>query len=787
MIGLPIDGALPRILSALEARGAVVVEASPGAGKTTRVPRALLDHLDGDIVVLEPRRLAARMAAARVAGELGETVGQRVGYRVRFDSQVSRDTRLTFVTEGVLTRRLATDPQLRGVSAVVIDELHERHLQCDLALALLERLRRRARPELRLVAMSATLDAAKVTALLDADHVKVDVARFPIAVEHVASRDPLDVAVASAVRRLAREGLDGHVLVFLPGVADIRRAAERCAAVARDHELSLLPLHGSLSAGDQDRALAPSARRKLILSTNVAETSLTIDGVAAVIDSGLVKIAVQHPWSTLPRLELRRICRASATQRAGRAGRTRAGRCLRLYAEHELARQPEHETPEIERSDLCEPMLSLALAGARDDVRWLSPPPREAWASAERVLRSIGALDGDAGITTLGRRLAALPLHPRLGRALVHAHAAGVDRRACEAIAALSDLGRSERVLLWERVAELRDARHRKYSQTVRQLQTLCRSFPPPDGEAMDQDDALTAALARGFPDRIAQRKQGAELQLCDGGRASAGEASHALGSLCIVLDAELGRPGAPSRVRLATPIDADLLLTTFLDDIVDEVRLELNGDTVEQVSRLCYRQLVIEQTRRRADPSPEASALLFDTIGGSAGLARAGGPPLERLLARLRHAGLAPDLDALARRACEGMVSLRDLRDAGLEHLIRAETDVGLLERLAPDTVRIGDSRVPVSYPDGAPPFVATYLQDFFGMREGPRIGAAPLVLQLWAPNRRAVQVTSDLSRFWQVHYPELRRQLMRRYPKHHWPEDPTVAPPVRLKRRLH
>ena len=359
MQALPIDPHLPGLVAALRASPNLVLVAEPGAGKTTRLPRALLDADflgAGEIVVLEPRRIAARMAARRVAEELGEPLGRRIGYQVRFEEVSSRDTRVRFVTEGVLTRKLISDPLLRGVSAVVLDEFHERHLQGDLALALLRKLQRVERPELRIVAMSATLQAEPVARFLGCDVANVPGRTFAVAIEYDDKPDarPLEQRVAGAARRLVREGLEGDVLVFLPGAAEIRRAREALDALARQENLALVMLHGDLPAQEQDRALARSPQRKLILSTNVAESSLTIDTVTAVIDSGLVRRAGHSPWSGLPTLNTAHISRASATQRAGRAGRVRDGRCLRLYTKHEHDGWPAHDLPEIAREDLCE-------------------------------------------------------------------------------------------------------------------------------------------------------------------------------------------------------------------------------------------------------------------------------------------------------------------------------------------------------------------------------------------------------------------------------------------------
>src|SRR5919205_1936508 len=382
---LPVDEILPAAVEVLRRGRSLVVEAPPGAGKTTRLPPALLDAGvagEGDVLVLEPRRLAARMAARRVAEERGERLGETVGYQVRFEEVSSRATRLRFLTEGVLTRRLLADPQLKGVGCVVLDEFHERHLQADLALALLKRLQKTSRPDLKLVAMSATLDAAPVARYLDDCPVlRSEGRRFEVAVEHLARHDerPLEVQVEAAVRRLVHEGLDGHVLVFLPGAASIRKAQHECARVAAEHDLLVLPLHGELPAAEQDAAVRPSDRRKLILSTNVAETSVTIEGVAAVVDSGLARVATHSPWSGLPRLVVSRVSRASAVQRAGRAGRTRPGRCLRLYTRHDHDGRPEHDVPEIRREDLAETALVLASLSIRPDACATEPSGDGFW------------------------------------------------------------------------------------------------------------------------------------------------------------------------------------------------------------------------------------------------------------------------------------------------------------------------------------------------------------------------------------------------------------------------
>jgi ATP-dependent helicase HrpB len=433
-VRLPIDPLLPEIVRHLRGRPSLVVEAAPGAGKTTRVPPALLG-LDGrEVLVLEPRRLAARLAARFVSAEMGEAVGGTAGYQVRFEDVSGPRTRLRFLTEGVLTRRLAGDPRLARVGTVVLDEFHERHLEGDLALALLRRLQQTARPDLRLVVMSATLDAAPIAGYLGGARVmQAEGRQYPLEIEYTPhSAAPLEEQVAGALGRLGK--LAGHVLVFLPGAAEIRRAQTACAALARRHGWAVLPLHGDQSPAEQDRAVGPSDRPKIILSTNVAESSITIEGVVAVIDSGVARVAGHSPWSGLPTLEIARVSQASARQRAGRAGRTGPGRAIRLYPLEDFVRRPAHETPEIARADLAPAALllhSMGLAGL-DAVAWLDAPPAAGVRHAEELLRLLGAWG------PLGQEMARYPLHPRLGRLIVEARRRGVAEDGCTVAALLS-------------------------------------------------------------------------------------------------------------------------------------------------------------------------------------------------------------------------------------------------------------------------------------------------------------------------------------------------------------
>jgi ATP-dependent helicase HrpB len=851
---LPVDPLLPEIAGALREGRSLVLEAPPGAGKTTRVPPALLRAGvagGGEVLVLEPRRLAARLAARRVAAEMGERPGETVGWQVRFEEVAGPQTRLRYVTEGLLTRRLLSSPTLPGVGVVVLDEFHERNLPGDLGLALLRRLQRSARPDLRLVVMSATLDAGPVARFLDAPRLRSEGRRFEVAVEHLSPEEArpearLEDLVARAVRRLLREGTEGDVLVFLPGAAEIRRAREVLGDLAASEGIDLLPLHGDLPPEEQDRAVLPGPRRKVILSTNVAETSVTIEGVAAVVDSGLARVASHSPWSGLPTLEVRKVSRASAAQRAGRAGRTGPGRALRLYTRHDHDARPEHDLPEILREDLSETMLAVAAAGVPAGLEWLDPPPAAAWEAARALLLRLGAIDGAGALTGLGRRMARFPLHPRLGRLVVEAAARGApaggallaailgerdlrDRRALEG-AGLPPTGPSdllELAHLFEEAARARLAPDRlrrlglvpgaaqAIDRSRRQLERLARGEPRSgEGEGEGgEDDALLLATLAAYPDRVARRRAPGsdEVVLAGGGSARLDPVSVVReAGLLVAVDAgerRGDRPGAGRgevRVRIASAVTPEMLLELFPDALRYEEALSWNAgaERVDAVERLLFGDLVLEESRAaRADPGKVAALLAEQALGlGPRAFAEEGA--IDRLLARIdftaRHApesGLAPpseeDLARALRALCAGRRSFAELREAGLPEALLAPLAPAAraaLERTAPDRVTLPGGRgVRVRYEAGKPPWIESRLQDFFGMAEGPKLagGGVPLVLHLLAPNQRAVQVTTDLAGFWARHYPALRRELGRRYPRHAWPEDPRTAAPPPARRR--
>jgi ATP-dependent helicase HrpB len=848
---LPIDPLLPEIVASLEARPALVIEAPPGAGKTTRVPRALLDAgfaRAGEIVVLQPRRLPARLGAERVAEEMGERVGGTVGYTVRFEDASSARTRLRFVTEGVLTRRLLADPRLGGVAAVVLDEFHERHLSTDLALALLRALQTGPRPELRLCVMSATLEAEPVRAFLgDCPSVRSEGRRFDVAIEHAEAADdrPLAEQVVGAVRRLAREGLDGDVLVFLPGAGEIRRCAEALAPTAEAQRLLVLPLHGELPPAEQLRAVRPAERRKVILSTNVAETSVTIDGVVAVVDTGLARIAGHSPWSGLATLTVGKISQAAAIQRAGRAGRTRPGRALRLYTRHDFESRRAFEVPEIERLDLTEPLLALHASGVRAPASfaWFEPPPAAATAAGEELLRRLGAVDREGALTDTGRAMLRVPLHPRLGRLVVEGQRRGVADEAAALAALISERDVNERgrvrfggdgprqeddADLLERLDRFRQAAAASFARdrlrglgldgraveaaerARRQIGGALRAGPRPPGPASPRpasadgvDEALAMATLTGFPDRVMRRRAPAarEAVLAGGGVAEVGLSPPQ--DLLVAVDAEeRGAAGGKSRgvlARLAVAIEPEWLLELVPEGVSERDELAWNAKTerVERVTSLAYGLVVLEETRKPAQAGAETTRLLVAAARAAGWGALLGeGASTDALAARVEtlrrgfpeEAWPALDEQALGAAlaaACEGRTGFAELRAAGLVESLLAGLGPSLAQRLradAPERLRLpGGREVTVHYERDKPPWIESRLQDFFGSRSGPAVcrGRVPLVLHLLAPNGRAVQVTQDLPRFWQQHYPALRRELSRRYPRHPWPEDGATATP--------
>ena len=774
-MNLPIDELLPAILESLRKSPNLVIEAPPGAGKTTRVPPALLRLVRGQVLVLEPRRIAARMAARRVALEMGERVGETVGYQVRFEEVRSARTRLDFLTEGILTRRLISDAKLSGVDIVVLDEFHERHLESDLALVLLRRLQATSRPELRLIVMSATLDAAPIARYLGGCPVLRSEGRlFELTIHHAPySALPLEKQVAGAIENLLAERRTGDILVFLPGAAEIRRAARECQPLAARHDLLVLPLHGDLSPAEQDRAVSPAAKRKVILSTNVAESSITIDGVTAVVDSGLARAASDSPWTGLPTLEIARISKASATQRAGRAARTAPGRVIRLYTLEDFHRRADHDAPEITRRELSELCLSLRAMGIANPraLDWLDAPPEKAVSRAEELLERLGA----SGVRA--RRMAHYPLHPRLARLVLEAVERGAGDEGCAAAALLSSGARSESCDLLRLIDSEWDGRTKQHFDQIRRL------VRPPKQQKHDAA-ALPLSILTAFPDRVARRRKDDQLLLAAGGSAKLACEAHA--DFLVAIDIEDRSEHALPLVRLYCAIEPAWLIDLFPDRVREQSGVEWNrgAERVEAVSSLLYDELAIEETRSGA-PDPEQAAALLAQRAVEAGIERfVDREELDELLDRIafasQHAPMpAVDVESALRELCRGLKSFAELKSAAasLVPLVEQRTNSRRLNDIAPSRVRLpGGRQAKIHYEAGKPPWIASRLQDFFGMRETPRVanGKVPLVVHLLAPNQRPVQTTSDLAGFWERLYPQVRRELSRRYPKHAWPENP-------------
>lgn len=771
---LPVDAILPDVIRSLERNPNLVIEAPPGAGKTTRVPPALLGLTNGEVVVLEPRRIAARLAARRVAFEMNEPVGQTIGYQVRFEEVGGPRTRLRYVTEGILTRRLISNPNLRGVDAIVLDEFHERHLDSDLALALLKRLQQ-TRPDLRIVVMSATLEAGPIAEYLhECPIVRSHGRLFDLAIEHLPySPEPLHEQVKSAVELLVRDSHAGHILVFLPGAAEIRRAIRHCEGVAQQAGLVMLPLHGDLSPAEQDRAVSPSSQRKLILATNVAESSVTVEGVTAVIDSGLARSANYSPWTGLPTLHVSRINKASAAQRAGRAGRTAPGRVLRLYSQQDYHQRPDHDAPEIVRSDLSQLGLTLRAANIAHfkDVDWLTAPPAAAMQSAEALLNRLGATG------EMAKELARYPLPPRLARVLLESLARGVGEQGCTA-AALLGAGFNSASKSIDLLAAIETEHDPRLQQHIQQLRRIAR---PPKQPHHHDDNAVLLSVLTGFPDRIARRKANNQVALSTGVSAElTGEPPRY--EFMVAVDAEDRKDKPLPLIRMTSRIEPEWLIDLFPAHIRERSEVVWNqaAQRVEAVSALLYDELVIQESRSAA-PDPEAAAELLARKALEAGVETFVDPDeLAHFAARVEFAGFdRPDAAQALGSLCMGLRSFAELKTAAREMIpmLERSLDTHRLRNMAPTHIRLhGGRQTRIHYEQGKPPWIASRLQDFFGMRDTPRIGPArtPVVVHLLAPNQRPVQTTADLAGFWKRLYPQVRRELMRRYPKHAWPENP-------------
>jgi ATP-dependent helicase HrpB len=838
---------------ALASRRAAVLQAPPGAGKTTRVPLALLDEpwLRGaKIVMLEPRRLAARAAATYMARLLGERVGDTVGYRVRLDTRVGPRTRLEVVTEGVLGRMLQEDPALDGVGLVIFDEFHERNLHADVGLALTLQTRALLREDLGILVMSATLEGAPIAALLGGAPIVTSAGRaFPVETRHVPRRSEqrLESHVVSTVRDvLARE--TGDVLVFLPGAGEIRRVASMLEQPSLPAGVRVVPLHGTLPLEQQDLAIAasPPGHRKVVLATSIAETSLTIEGVRVVIDSGVMRVPRFSPRTGMTRLQTIRVSRASADQRRGRAGRVGPGIAYRLWSQHEEGGLVPHGAPEILEADLAPLALMLAEAGITEagQLEWLDPPPAPAYSQARELLVQLAALDADGAITEHGRQMAALPMHPRLAHMVL-----GAPRRLTALACDIAALVGERDVLRGDGGPPDADLRLRLEAMratgpqaggmihdmsvdrdAVRRAREQSRAWQEQLGTQVADRQASSRAgarsgsrtettgadiehagslLALAYPDRIAQRRtpEASARFLLRSGQGAVLPTSQALSAEPWIVVAELDDQRPESRIFLAAPVSLEEITSGLAPMIVREEIVEWDASARAVLARRRERLgalVLADAPLRDADPARVAAALL-EGMRSAGGAALPWSDDARRLRARMtfaaRHAAGWPDVsdDALASSMDEwlaphlaGLRRFDDVQRLDLAGILRAMLDWkqrALLDELAPTHLVVpSGSRVPIDYGEADAPVLAVRLQEMFGCTETPRIGGGrvPLTIHLLSPAHRPVQVTRDLAGFWRTTYFQVRKDLRGRYPKHHWPDDPLAAPPTnRAKKR--
>jgi ATP-dependent helicase HrpB len=833
---LPIDGALPALRRALAERPNVVLEAPPGAGKSTAVPPALLEEPwlgTRRIVMLEPRRLAARTVATRMAYLAGERVGETIGYRTRLDSRVSERTRIEVVTEGILTRRLQHDPTLEGVGIVIFDEFHERSLHADLGLALTLDTQQTIREDLRILVMSATLDTAAIAALLgDAPVIRGEARAFDVETRY---REPPRVAerpratdVTAVAQRVASTVIvalgqeHGDVLAFLPGRGEIRRVQQLLEDAGLPRDVRVRPLYGELPPAEQDAAIEPSpaGTRKVVLATNIAETSLTIEGVRIVVDSGLERRARFDPSSGMSRLDTVRISRASAEQRRGRAGRLEAGVCYRLWSQAEHASLQAQTPPEILETDLAPLALELAGWGIADPgmLRWLDPPPTAPFAQARDLLRALGALDAAGRASEHGRSLLRMGLHPRLAHMVARAGESGSLRTAIDLAVLLGerDLLRTNNSLREVDIRVRVDALHgtgpplgievdqgarQRALRAVEVLRKQLRLTASP-GRTAPQEAGVLLAFA--YPDRIAQSRGEDGRYLLSGGRGARLPPAQHLAKHEFLVVADLDAGDREALIRLAAPIDATSLAQNFAERIETRERIEWDPREQAVVARRERWLGALKLEQRRID-DPDRVLVSAAMIRGirELGLERL---PWDRearsLQARMlfgrAHAthdlGTWPDVSDAALVATlddwllpwlDGITRREHLARLDLNAILRSRLDWNQQQRLdalAPTHLTVpSGSRIPIDYSADSPT-VSVRLQELFGLTKTPEVanGRVPLTVELLSPARRPVQVTRDLASFWARGYPEVKKELKGRYPKHYWPDDPLKAEPT-------
>lgn len=849
---LPIREIQPQIIEALRSRNRLILSAPTGSGKTTQVPQMLLESGSlgsGQVIILQPRRIAARLLAARVAQELGVPLGREVGYQIRLENVTSSATRIRFVTEGVLLRQMIDNPALPGVSAVLFDEFHERHLYGDITLARALDLQDRERPDLRIVVMSATLDTDLLAPYLQPCAVLTSSGRtFPVDIRYAtqpsyADKRPVWDQAADAFAEYVRSGGRGDVLIFMPGGFEIFQTIQALRQRSESRGYLLLPLHGELPPAEQDAAVARHAPPKVVVATNVAETSLTIDGIRLVIDSGLARIPRYDPYRGINTLLVERISRSSADQRAGRAGRTAPGVCMRLWSRDEHEHRPEQELPEVKRLDLAEVVLTLKAAGVQDlrKFRWLEPPSEQSLAHAEELLTDLGALrpvpaPASAGtlleITPIGRKMLSFPVHPRYARMLLAAQEYGCVHQAA-LVAALTqgrdlllrgvDKGTLEarRDLLGEKATsdfwilmrawnyaaknQFRVEACRRvgiHAVTARQVGPLFEQFlriARDEGLDTDpreiQDEALQKCVLIGFSDRVAQRLDQGTLrcELVHGRRGVLARESvvqHApLFVAAEVREVEGKDKEVNTILSLATAIEPDWIRELFPDDIRTEFKVAFDASQKRVVAAELSRFRGLALSARRVEPPPAdaaASLLANEVIAGRLVL-KHWDHSIEQWILRLNllsqwcpEFNLPPiteeDRRHLIEQICHGAVGYKDIKDREVRPVVTSwlsPAQRALLDQHAPARLRLSNGRTPkVAYEPGNPPHIAMRIQELYGVTSTPKIaaGRVPVLVHILTPGMKPVQVTQDLANFWREHYPRIKSELQRRYPKHEW-----------------
>ncbi len=838
---LPIYELRDELIAALNTDSRLIIEAPTGSGKSTQVPQMLLDSglCNGEIVVLQPRRIAARMLARRVAHERGGETGGEVGYQVRFESVVSNKTRIRYVTEGILLRQLLDDPQLRGVSAICFDEFHERHLYGDITLARALHLQQ-TRPDLKIIVMSATLDAAPLRDYLTpCRELKSEGRMFPVEISYAAKKidfdhHPVWEAAADAFESAIRSGAEGDVLIFMPGAYEISRTVEAVRSKSCAKDFAVLPLHGELPPRDQDAAVEPGSGRKVVVATNVAETSITIDGIRVVIDSGLARIARYDPARGIDTLFVERISRASADQRTGRAGRTAPGVCYRLWTLQEHATRRAQELPEILRHDLSEVVLTLK-AGGIDDVenfQWLEKPDPVSLARTLTLLTDLGALAHHGRLTKTGARMVQFPMHPRYARMLLAADQYHCVRQAC-LIAALTQ---GKGILERNKGKEVRGQRddllgdddcsdfkrlmrawsfadknnyntgacrelgiHAAAARQVKPLYERFLQIAEQQGleinRAAPEDEFLQKCILTAFSDQLARRcdKGTLRCELVHGRTAELARESVIRDAELLVASeiTEIGQTRGQTGVllNLATAVQEEWLEELFPEDF-SEIRVPQYDTSIKRVvveRRRMFRDLALDKSITH-DPKPDEAAAVLATEVLKGNLDIPGwDEEIETWILRVNLlAAWCPDknipvIDEAARRTmleelCLGAVCRKDLREANVKAVVRdwlTYEQQQWIEKQVPDRFTMpGGHRARIRYEAGHKPILSAMIQDFFGMTQTPKIafGRTPLVVELLAPNRRPVQITEDLESFWREAYPELRKSLSRKYPRHKW-----------------